>query len=303
LGADESKDAMLRRAAARASQWLTRQQSGDGGWPVQAPEGIAEKKPPRLIRLDTRDYRDSTFALMLAADVLGDQSALKGAKSATEKLISLQLAGPGALSRLWTGAYRLDGGIEEKLPDLPPGADSLATRRAIETLLAASILLEDDDARIAAREAARSVLGLRGDDGKWQRIRPLRGELPRQVESMFANPATNQFNPAAERADFGITQVLAANEFMRTLGPTEFAARLAQSATVQERLATAVCGLTDSPFATDWPANSDECGEYLRRHSSDWNRLEAPPGPDLSERVERLYLLLLRARLEMEFGA
>lgn len=292
IGVEPERDDMFRRAALRAARWLESQQADDGGWPSGSP---------RVIRLDSSDYRDSTCALMLTANRLNDRAAANAAAKSVGKLISLRLGGPGAVGNLWFSSYRLNGATDEPAAPWPLGADALASRRAAETLLAAAMLNENEDARIAARDAAKLLATLQGDDGMWQRIFPLHGTLPATNETVFQSTTTASSDDPAERADFGLASLVAAVELMQKQGRGPLSAAMSRGGSLQERLATAICRLDDGPFATDWPRNRADLGAYLQAHEARWRLLAGSPPQDLDERVRRLYVLLVRARLEIEF--
>ncbi len=302
IGADPVKDEMFRRSAIRAASWLIKQQSDDGGWPSSPPQEDLEDVPSRLIRLDTSDYRDSTVALLLATNVIDDRLAAKAAKRSIDKLISLQLSGPGKLGGLWATFYRRDGSLLEKVGDWPAGVDALASRRSVETLLAAGLLEKNEDALIAMRESVRALANLRGEDGLWPRVTPLRGTLAPRPPSLFQPASTQPTADPAIRADFGIESLILTTDLLQKLGPEQFATQLSQSATIQERLAMVICGVSDAPFASDWPQTAAQVESFLKRHELRWQSLEGSVPAGLSERVARLYALLLRARLEAQFG-
>ena len=292
VGADESKDEMFRRAAMRATGWLAKQQANDGGWPSTAPAGAGAKVSERLIRLDERDVRDSTFALLLSASAADDRLAARAAKRSVEKLAGMRTSAPGRYNNLWSTFYRLSGELEDELPDSPPGADVLASRRAIETLLAAALLTDDkaarDAAQLAAREAAQALAALRDTQGRWTRLYVMSGEQPQPAgESIFGTASTQPSEQLWRGGTFGIEPALAAVEQLNQLGPEQMATTLSRTMTVQERLAATVLGLRDSPFASgEDPAVADV-------------RLEdEAASDDLERRVLRLYALLLKAREE-----
>ena len=289
VGADQSKDEMFRRAAMRAAAWLTKQQANDGGWPCAAPAGAGEKVPAKLIRLDERDVRDSTFALLLAASAADDRLAARAAQRSVEKLLSMRTSAPGRYNNLWSTFYRLNGELEDGLGDVPPGADVLASRRAIETLLAAALLTNDEPARIAAREAAQSLVALRDTQGRWTRLYVMSGDQPQPAaESIFGTASTQPSAELWRSGTFGIENVLAAADQLHQLGPEQMSTTLSETMTVQERLAATVLGLTDGPFAVDDPDLVDV------------GLLEGPPSENLDRRILRLYGLLLKARAEIK---
>jgi hypothetical protein len=295
VGADESKDEMFRRAAMRAASWLAKQQANDGGWPSAAPAGAGAgaKVAERLIRLDDRDVRDSTFALLLAASAADDKLAARAAQRAVEKLAGMRTSAPGRYNNLWSTFYRLNGELEDAVPYVPPGADVLASRRAIETLLAAALLTSDkparDAAQLAAREAAQSLRALRDTQGHWTRLYVMSGEQPQPAtDSIFGAASTQPSQDLWRSGTFGIERVLAAVDQLHQLGPEQMSATLSATMTVQERLAATILGLTDSPFAVGDDPDVVEVG-----------LLQGPHPDELDRRVLRIHALLLKTRREM----
>jgi hypothetical protein len=104
------------------------------------------------------------------------------------------------------------------------------------------------------------------------------------------------------RADVGISALLNSVDRLQKLGADGFSADISGAATLQQRLANAICGVDDEPFACDWPSGPEGVGAYLRLYEERWRLLEGPPPANLDDRVRRLYALLLRARLEAQFG-
>jgi hypothetical protein len=205
----------------------------------------------------------------------------------------MRTSAPGRYENLWSTFYRQNGELEDAVRDVPPGADVLASRRAVETLLAAALLMNEqparDAAQRAAREAAQSLLALRDTQGRWTRLYVMSGEQPQPAgESIFGTASTQPSDALWRGGTFGIEPVLAATDLLHRLGPEQMSTTLSQTMTVQERLAATVLGLTDNPFAIgDDPAVVD------------LGQLEGPPSDDLERRILRLYALLLKARQEM----
>jgi hypothetical protein len=48
----------------------------------------------------------------------------------------------------------------------------------------------------------------------------------------------------------------------------------------------------------DLPVTTDESLDYIRRHQAEWKSLDDAPPAELPARVHRLWLLLIRAKLE-----
>ena len=69
-----------------------------------------------------------------------------------------------------------------------------------------------------------------------------------------------------------------------------------------QRLAAALCGVEDQPFSVDWPTNGPEAENFLRDYPGTFAPLDGAPPEKLRERVTRLWLLYLRARIEIKFA-
>jgi hypothetical protein len=293
VGADDAKDEMLKRAAVRATAWLAKQQANDGGFPTEPPAGAPRSVGGRLIRLDDRDVRDSTFALLLSATTADDKLAARAAQRAVEKLVGMRTSAPGRFNNLWSTWYRQNGDLEDGLADFPPGADVVASRRAIETLLGAALLANDETAKLAARDAARdaaqSLRALRDTQGRWTRLYVSSGDQPLPGgETIFGAASTQPSEDLWRGGTFGIDDVLDAVDQFIQHGPQETSATLSQTATVQERLAAAVLGLTDAPFETR--VTPDETPR---------NPLDGGQPDALQARVASLFTLLREARREV----
>ena len=228
VGADDSKDEMLKRAAIRATAWLAKQQANDGGFPTEPPPGAPRSVGGRLIRLDDRDVRDATFALLLSSTTADDKLAARAAQRAVEKLVGMRTSAPGRFNNLWSTWYRQNGDLEDGLPDFPPGADVVASRRAIEALLGAALLTNDENAKLAARDAAQSLRALRDTQGRWTRLYVSSGEQPQPGggETIFGAASTQPSDDLWRGGTFGIDGVLDAVDQLVQHGPQETSATL-----------------------------------------------------------------------------
>ncbi|HWP40992.1 MAG TPA: hypothetical protein VNL70_08700, partial [Tepidisphaeraceae bacterium] len=223
IDSTEPKPEALTRPAIRAARWLESQQARDGGWHIADPPDARPGHAKRLIRLDDPDYRDSTYALLLSADITADRMTWHAAEQALQKLLSLRLgtrhvtaeppaaeelelieqltrstapattsqpAADGATvdplppdlnaprrpaggeqptlpesdsikASLWSTAYRPNGMIDQNLEQFPAGADVLASRYAMQTLLGAYLITGQKQYGLALDAAARSLEQLR----------------------------------------------------------------------------------------------------------------------------------------------
>jgi len=326
----------LRPAALKAANWLAKQKTRRGGWPVEfvptPPSGAAAKnaRPLRLVRLDRPDARDATFCLWLAASVLNDAGLRRHAELAGEELSVLRIAERKSLAQnLWAAAYDLDDTPIKTVAELPYGVDTAATDYAMQALLAASLLGDGDAAAPVLKEAVTALNALPKRDGKWLRYyapsleaaaEPPResGEAQDPAEPPVApvQPVTptvdtasesQVFNPDPADADdpaapLSLPQTIAAAGRLADLGPERYAEALAATVPVEHRLAMAICGLDENALTSEPPTDPAGIRQYLERYQGEFRLLESPPPDDVFTRVQRLGLLLRRVQLEPAGG-
>ncbi len=85
---------------------------------------------------------------------------------------------------------------------------------------------------------------------------------------------------------------------MQSLGPPRYRQALFASAPLERRLAQTLGGLSEEALTFEPPANPAEAAEFVRTNELAWRRLEGPVPDELVLRAERLWLLVLRTRLE-----
>ena len=85
---------------------------------------------------------------------------------------------------------------------------------------------------------------------------------------------------------------------LQEVGREKFIVALSANATIRQRLAATLCGLEDDPFSPDLPVRDDEIEDYLKNSAMKFGTLDSALPADLSARAKRVYLLLIRARLE-----
>jgi hypothetical protein len=81
-----------------------------------------------------------------------------------------------------------------------------------------------------------------------------------------------------------------------------FKADLTEYFTPRQHLAAAMAGVVDDPLIMLLPPDADSAQRYLDSHAADLKLLEGPAPTDLKVRVRRLWLLLVRAKIERRFG-
>jgi hypothetical protein len=358
IESEEPKPDSVPRAAIRAARWLAEQQAADGGWVTAHPSDSASPRhSSRFIRLDTPDYRDCTFALLLSAEAFNDPPLSKSAGRAVSKLLSLRLgtrhvdpaedlrvlptthetaastilderastrpatttpesftppareaaappifeaANAAGLGNLWSTMYRANGSIDPTLTEYPAGADVPASRHAMQTLLGAYLTTGEKQAGLALDAAAKSLAELRDRDRTWRRVYLL---------DPTAQPPTTQalgnvFQPPQpirgpwEVGTFGVEPTLQAVKQLKFLGRDKYTHMLGGQFTVKQHLQAAICGLCDDPLTLELPVSKEEIELYLKSHATEFATLNGPVPQDLAGRLRRLWLLLIRAKLE-----
>lgn len=315
--ADPQKpDLRLNAAALRAAHWLAGQQTEAGGWPTFAPGSGPGEATRRLILLDDPEYRNSTLALVLAARVLDRGELRRGAGRAVTQLLSLRVERSRSPGRgLWTPGFTLGGEPVRGIAPLPYFVDVLASRYAMEALLAAHLGMGDEEAGRALDLAAKSLDGLPQRDGWWDRWYDLflrkvaTPPEPRREEggAPVGGGGENVFNldgrpgqqPDPEddpnRGDFGIPPVLEAVEAIRVVGPQRYLERLEDDLGLNRRVALVLTGLSEDALTFRLPKTAAEAEAYL----SEGESMTPLPG-DLPTSVGQAYGLLLAARLQRQ---
>ena len=304
---DGAENTLVRSAAARASTFLTRQQTGSGAWAVVvSKEGDDEKEKDsatnRQIPLHTTDYRDGTLALLYAYEVLGDVPLRKAVESAIDQLIKLRITRSKSATGLWHGAYNLSN---QPLPGDGEtyAVDSLATRHALQTLFAVHVVLGGDSTITAIEETANQLVALRYPQGQWDRHYPMTKDEVRKKEtgpdqgSTFANPA----EPAQLHGDFGLPPLLNAIGKLQQSGRAKYLEQSAKALSHKQQLALTLCGLSDSPLTPDLPTTREEAKAYSEANRERWDRLDSGGVADTETRVRRIHALLIRRHVNKLF--
>jgi hypothetical protein len=311
-----SKPEMASRAAHRAAYWLATQQAKDGGWPLAYPADAVPNDAIRIIRLDDADYRNSTYALLLAAQILNEPPLGKNLERSITKLLALRqlpdepttqpTTEPMSVqsSQLWSSVYRPNGMIDASLKDFPAGTDVIASRYAMQTLLGDYLVTGRKQSAIALDTAAGALSDLQRPDGTWLRVylahpttAPTTNEV---VGGMFEPPANNQ-GPWMS-GTFDLDPILESAKQLKVLGREKYLAMMSQQFSTQQQLAAAICGLNDDPLTLDLPVSGSEVEGYVQKHAADFAILDSPLPEDLPARLKRLWILLIRAKCEQMRG-
>ena len=300
-----------RRAASRCADWLTHQLTPNNFWPSAFPADASAQATTRIVRLDDNDYRDSSVAILLAAKMLSDSPINR---LVANPLLSLQkvilkndVHGPN----LWPAAVTIDG---TSIPEhFPSGPDVLASRFAMQTLLAGYLLTGDRADGVALDNAAATLRQSRRADGLYDRfLDPTAAaivarsdeQLPAATQSIFApqpasRPAAGQTISAPFTSGaFGVWPVIEATARVKELGRDRYIAMLSARFTLHQQLEAMLCGLMDDPMELASAVSADEVPGYLSANGDRFRSLDDPMPSDLPGRVQRIWLLLIRAKLE-----
>jgi hypothetical protein len=305
-----AKDDQFRPHVASALNWLLKQQATLGAWPQGYPPTTLPRDAVRLTRLDTPDFRDSVLTMLLAADVLGDARYRHSVERSLQTVLRMRVGGASKLGEpLWATAYSLDAFPTDRIQEFPPGVDLLATRNAMQMLLDGYVMLGDppklgeDDRSWSTplKDAAIAAQKLPKFDGKWLR----RYDYDVAATPPPPNPPVDSFQTVAQQIPpskqlgfFGMDTLIEDSQNLLDAGREKFIAALNANFTVRQRLAAAACGLDDDPFAVDLPVRSEDIPAYLKDHADRFRVLGESTPPSLTDRTRRLFLLLIRAKLE-----
>ncbi len=335
IDGESERDPRLVHAATQAVRWLAKQQTPLGGWPSAYPPGADPDDAQRLIRLDSDEYRNGAVALLLAGEVLDDAMARRDAAKTLAVLAKLRLNEVGVAGRgLWTTVYNLDGSPARKLGEFPYAVDVVACRYAMQALLIGYLLNEDRAAGLALNQSAGMLTALASEDGRWSRLYSLATALPLHVEPRVVEPAPEpELSPASQptsRPAIGMgirpmvlrppaprpkprpqgveqsalgsserpTDVLDAVGNLKTLGVGKYRQMLAVHFPLKYRMALILCGLSDGTITVDLPTQSAEIPAFLQQQEELFPTPTRFPPQELSQRLQRLWMLLIRAELE-----
>lgn len=289
------------RAASRGAVWLMRQQAESGAWLVIYPPDAKPSDGTRLARLDTPEFRDCTMAMMLAYETLGDPFQRRAVEKTSAFIMKARVSGATNFgANLWQSAYGANAVAPEKIAEFPTGVDILASRYTMQTLLSTWVILGEGPRLTACEDAWKTINELiKGDDNLWHRRFSFKGasldpppKPPSAIGETVAPPATDPLLAPT-------VQTLAV---ARDLGREKFRAKLATTFTPKQTLALTISGLCENPMAVDFPTTLEEAQDYLKSHEQEFQLIEGANPSDLREKVKRLWVLYLRAKLERQLG-
>jgi hypothetical protein len=278
---------LFTRAAGRGAGWLVKQQPRTGAWPIVYPPDAEPKDTVRLVRLDTPDTRDNLLAMLLAYDVLGDESSKRSIDRSISFLLRVrnpeeQKVGGG----MFGPCFDAGGGAMDKMEQFPiESTDCLASRYAIEAMFCAYIVAGEKEWEQAARLAATSAANLpRNQDGRWHRWYTPRAD-PIRPSALLARRVGFEDAPDTLVGDWGLPSTIEIIKGHDQLGREAFLKRLTRPLTVRQRLVLTVCGLLDEPMRIDVSTAPE---------------LKDASDGEFAGTVRKLWGLYLQARLERD---
>jgi hypothetical protein len=257
-------DPRLHGSAMWALTWLLHQQPTNGSWPQADPPATQPKDAIRLIRLDNGDWRNCTMTMLLAGDVLSNIQARLSVQHSNDFLLRLRIGDVSQVGKpLWATAYGMDTFPSARLADLPPGIDVLASRMAMQTLLATDLLIDEPTTRAldqagkntvaqAFTDAAATLAKLPRYDGQWMRVYDYdvdatKPPLPPLDPAVEAAPLVLQ--ASRHTGDWGITAILQTASVLKSEGRKGLIAQLSTEMNLHQRFAATICGVEDEPLA------------------------------------------------------
>jgi hypothetical protein len=249
--------------------------------------------------LDNPDYRKCTIALLLAAEATGQRNLAEDGKKAIDFVMRLRLARPPHSAGLWSTAYTVEGANMHQDYGFPGGADALASRYALQTLIIGSIRLQEPSYNNAVETAAKTLAAARLDDQTWPRFfDPGSGRRTAATQPRLGMTTQPVVDRDAPPGTFGIDALIASSAKLQITNLERYQEDLARYFTPRQQLIAAMAGLMDDPLVWQTPQDAQSAREFLKTHTEAFQRLNDAPSGDLAERVRRLWWLLIRAKLE-----
>jgi hypothetical protein len=303
---------MLRGGASRLAFWLARQQAPNGFWPSTFPSGPWTKETVRIIRLDSPDYRDSTLGMLVAFDLLHDEALGHLARQPLDGLLHVRLAADVHAPSLWCCACTVNAvGIPD---NFPKGPDVSASRYAMQTMLCAYLMTGDRRFAQAFDEAAETLAQSARPDGSYDRFlnpaalsqmkRVMGKDSDDQPRTFFAKPTTTAVKPKVPLVDlalsgsFDVPELEAADARLRKLSLAAYRDGFAGGFSLHEQIEASLCGLMNDPGTFELPVTAGDVRAWMDAHQPMMGLAQGPVPDGLSDRVRRLWALLVRVRVD-----
>ena len=308
----DGKDIRVASTTVRMSNWLLKQQLSPGVFPVSI-EFPGEKYPRRVVRLDLPDTRDGVLTLLLIQLSAKDRDtslpstpARFAAERAVQQLIRLRISELGKSSRhLWPSVFDMNSTVITVLPDLPPAGNLLASRYALQTLLAYHLHTGDIEIFDIAKLSAEALSERKTPANTFPLIDDPKNKYPpptpkpaTELEA-FTNPPGPPIWP---QRDYGISDTLRTTADLRVLGHPTFSRLTARTIPPDLALAYILTGVLDQLPTADLPLSAAQIPPFQFAYPEFFAPLEGPEPVNLTPRIKRLAALYLLASWEQRFS-
>jgi len=291
IDGEEAPDTRTKSAIQRGIHFLEKQRNGIGVWPSAVQRNPEDKEYQRVARLDEVDFRNAVFALFLASDLIGDTDASQNAVKSLDLLLRLRVGSAKVEApALWCGVYTLEGQPAPRKLGLPESPDLLASRYAMQTLLAGYLLTGDRRYGMAVDEAFKSLDELKMRENMWRRFPDAREN--NEPPPIFGLPSPT------ESGEMAFPELLNSARQMKQQGREKFVEMLSTQFSLRQHLLAAMVGLSDEPLTVELPVTASEVDDYLAKHVDRFATLGSVVPEQLDARVQRLWTLLIRAKIE-----
>lgn len=255
-----AKDAVIHGAAMRGVNWLLKQQAVNGAWPQAHAAATQPSDVVRLLRLDDVEWRNCVFTMLLAREVLNDERCARSVERSNDLLLRMRIGDVSTTGApLWATSYGMDAFVTNRLADFPPGVDTLATRRAMETLLATVLVQGNPEHADEGKptpgqglgEAAIAIAKLPKFDGGWLRLYGYDVEAtpaPPPKEPVGFNTVAPVRLPRQQTGDWGLKALVDDTAVLKESGRAGLMQKMSVALPVHQRLAAVVSGLQENAF-------------------------------------------------------
>lgn len=284
-------DGRTKSSILRSMHWIEKQRTGLGAWPSAVQKNPEDKDYQRLARLDEVDFRNAVFAMLLESDLLQDKEFSKAAVKSLDHLLGLRIRAMKLEAQsLWSGVYDLQGQPAPHKIGLPESPDLLASRYSMQTLLAGYLLIGDRKYGQAVDEAFKSLDELKMKENVWRRFPDAKEN--NEPPPMFGVPSSTEFG------SLGLPGVLSSMRQMKQQGRDKFSEMLSVQFTPRQHMIAALVGLSDEPLSVALPVTASEVDGYLKTHGEKFAIIDGMIPELLDAKVQRLWALLIRAKIE-----
>jgi hypothetical protein len=181
----------------------------------------------------------------------------------------------------------------------PGGADALASRYAVQTLVIGSIQMKQPSYGPAIEQAAKTFHDAELNDHTWPRFfDPGAGRRTAATQPRLGMTTQPVVDLNAVPGVFGIDALIASSAKLQITNLDRYEQDLSRYFTPRQHLLAAMAGLLDDPLVWQTPQDAENAKDFLAKHSETFKQLDESPAGALADRVRRIWLLLVRAKLE-----